>query len=313
MNSIDRSALPTISDYLESRRRVVKGRGRHRRADCPLADHGHRFGFSIDEDRGLWYCFACGIGDDLLNLHMRLTGLGFVDAARDLGAVRDAAGPVPHLRQRAIVPRDGDLVDQQRKRAQAADLWGQARVLVVGCPAHSYLEGRHCVIPPADGDLRWLPELRLFGFDGPAMVGRISDVIDPRQGLGLHLTWLRRAGDCWRRAERRYLGRKSGGVIRLWPDESVTLGLGVAEGVETALAAAHAFSPMWAAMDAGNLADLPVLDGSEALTVFADRDESGTGQRAAASCATRWLEAGREVRVILPDGVGHDIADEVAA
>ena len=37
--------------------------------------------------------------------------------------------------------------------------------------------------------------------------------------------------------------RKAGGVIRLWPDDSVTSGLAVAEEIETALTVATVFKP----------------------------------------------------------------------
>ena len=60
---------------------------------------------------------------------------------------------------------------------------------------------------------------------------------------------------------------------------------GVAEGIESALSLAWAFVPVWACIDAGNLAALPVLDGIEALTIAADNDPAG--QAAAQTCATR--------------------------
>src|SRR5690606_23881078 len=123
---------------------------------------------------------------------------------------------------------------------------------------------------------------------------------------------LKRDGGRWRRSERRYAGRKAGGVVRLWPDEAVTTGLAIAEGIESALAAGRVFAPAWATMDAGNLQRLPVLPGIEALTIFADRAESGTGQKAAAACAERWRDAGREVRVLAPVLTGRDMADIAA-
>ena len=64
-------------------------------------------------------------------------------------------------------------------------------------------------------------------------------------------------------------------MVRLWPDEAVTYGLCVGEGLETCLTAAHGFTPVWACLDAGNLAGLPVLPGVEALTIVADHDEAG--------------------------------------
>lgn len=175
-----------------------------------------------------------------------------------------------------------------------------------------YLRGRGCRLPPAESDLRFMSDLRLWGLEGSCLIGRISRAQDASEGIGLHITWLHHVDGRWRRSERRYLGSKAGGVVRLWPDESVTTGLAVAEGVETALAAAHALTPVWAALDAGNLSRLPVLAGIESLTIFVDRDESGTGQEAAADCADRWLDAGRGVVLLMPDRIGADIADEVA-
>jgi DNA primase len=50
---------------------------------CPFHDDGTA-SLSVHLDSGGWRCFAgCGAGD-LLAFHMRLTGLGFADAVRDL-------------------------------------------------------------------------------------------------------------------------------------------------------------------------------------------------------------------------------------
>jgi hypothetical protein len=108
--------------------------------------------------------------------------------------------------------------------------------------------------------------------------------------------------------------RKQGGVIRLWPDEAVTRGLALAEGIESGLAAARLHTPIWATVDAGNLAKFPVLDGVEALTIYADHDPAGL--KAAKECARRWHAAGREVHIRAPRAPGADAADvsrEVAA
>jgi hypothetical protein len=315
-SAFDRSLLPPITVYLQEHGIRTAGRGRQIRADCDLAEHSHRLSMTVDTEQGLWHCHGCGIGGDVLELHRRRLGLSFIDAARDLGALANDERPAAARQkpvQPTIVDRTTEDADAARKRARAADLWRQARSIEPDTPAGQYLAGRSCVLPPREADLRWLPDLQLFGFAGPAMVGRISDVLDAGRGLGLHLTWLARDGQRWRRAERRYLGRKAGGCVRLWPDEAVTHGLAIAEGVESTLAAAHLFTPAWSTLDAGNLAAFPVLAGVEALTVFADRDKSGAGQRAALECAERWLEGGCEVVTILPDAEGQDVADEVEA
>jgi len=105
--------------------------------------------------------------------------------------------------------------------------------------------------------------------------------------------------------------RKQGGVVRLWPDDAVTTGLGVAEGIETALSLAHGLTPVWACIDAGNLAGLAVLDGIEALTIAADHDDAGIA--AANTCADRWARAGAEVRVVLPEIQKTDLNDVARA
>lgn len=82
-------------------------------------------------------------------------------------------------------------------------------------------------------------------------------------------------------------------MIRLWPDEAVTVGLGIAEGIETALSLAWAYAPVWACVDAGNMAGFPVLSGIEALAIGADNDAAG--HAAAQACAARWVAADAEV------------------
>jgi hypothetical protein len=124
--------------------------------------------------------------------------------------------------------------------------------------------------------------------------------------MSLHFTPLVGNG----RAERRLLAghAKANGVIRLWPDDAVTLGLGIAEGIETALTLAHAFRPVWATIDCGNLGRLPVLAAVESLVIAEDGDRAG--RTASESLTRRWRAAGREVVVIeLPDGT--DLNDAV--
>jgi len=196
-----------------------------------------------------------------------------------------------------------------RKRSRAACLWRESRQITPDVPAGQYLRlSRGCALPPPDSDLRWLPDLRLFGFSGPALVGRMSLATDRRKGCGLHCTWIAPDGNAgWRRAERRYLGPKSGAVVRLWPDDCITLGLAVAEGIETALSLAHDYQPTWAAMDAGNLGGLPLLPGIETLVIGADHDPAGIS--AATECADRWAACGIEVHVIAPASAKSDWND----
>jgi hypothetical protein len=200
----------------------------------------------------------------------------------------------------------------ERLSDYGAWLWGCCKP--VSGPARAYLEARGCVVPPADGDLRFHPALPHppSKHIGPALVGRVTHA-ETREPLTLARTWVQADGQ---KANvdppRMLLGghAKKHGVIRLWPDEAVTLGLGIAEGVESALSLAHGFAPTWAAIDAGNLGALPVLAGVETLVIGADHDPAGIA--AAHACAERWAAAGRGVFIVLPEP-GRDINDVARA
>lgn len=106
---------------------------------------------------------------------------------------------------------------------------------------------------------------------------------------------------------RKMLGRAGGAAIKLTHDSEVTMGLALAEGVESALAGmAVGLVPMWATGSVGGIASFPVLSGIEALTVCA---ETGAASEAAVQqVGIRWSEAGREVDVVIPRA-GSDLND----
>jgi hypothetical protein len=174
----------------------------------------------------------------------------------------------------------------------------------------SYLQNRQCVIPPADGALRFDPNGRHPGGSvGPCLVALVTDVVSG-EPITLHRTWVNADGTkAAVEPPRMLLGghRKAGGAIRLWPDETVTHGLAVGEGIETALSIANIFRPAWALIDAGNLAKFPVLAGVESLLIAEDHDEAGA--RAARSCAIAWVSEDREVRIAKAPVSGDDAND----
>lgn len=82
-----RERMPQPETYY--RARVEKLGPRHAngwtQGRCPFHDDGTAsLSVNLDSQRGGWRCFAgCGSGD-LLAFHMRLSGLGFAEAVRDL-------------------------------------------------------------------------------------------------------------------------------------------------------------------------------------------------------------------------------------
>jgi len=263
------------------------------RQPCPECGRGPKdrtCGVTVDHDGGggVAHCFRCE----------------YVETRRDDGAYRR-----PGMRQeRAAAPiRHETLSDVGR------ELWDACGP--IAGDGLAYRKARNFVIPPRDGHLRYHPALphRPSGTSGPALVALVTDAITG-QPITLHRTWIRADGT---KAPvdppRMLLGghRKAGGVVRLWPDEAVTTGLGIAEGIETALSLAHAFRPVWACIDAGNLSAFPILDGIESLTIAADHDAAGI--KAAHVCADRWTAAGREVRIVMSDAHGADLNDVAVA
>jgi putative DNA primase/helicase len=270
------------ADYLAEFARLPDG---NYRRPCPVCDKSPRdtaLSVLVDGDRVVGHCFRCewsAVWSD------------------DRFEIRRQAKPPARPAAQTFTT----LSDYGR------DLWNACRPLAD--VARDYLDARVCVIPPADGDLRWHPELKHpGGYVGPALVGLITDAVT-NEPISLHRTWIEPDGGKAPADPPRLLlarHRKAGGVIRLWPDNCVTTGLAIAEGIESALSAAHAITPAWALIDAGNLSQFPVLPRIESLTIFADADRAGLS--ASRICAERWAIEGRDVRIVEPPE-GQDIND----
>jgi hypothetical protein len=165
-----------------------------------------------------------------------------------------------------------------------------------------------CPYGPLDPDRPRGPQRIL-----PAVIARYTDAL-----TGAERGIRRRPIVAGTQPKDKAYGPVGGAVIRLWPNQDVTHGLVIGEGVETVLAAATRIErrgtllrPAWACGSAGTLENFPVLPGVEALTILADHDASGRGQEAAARCAERWVDAGREVVILLPRELGDDMNDVV--
>ncbi|MDZ4254848.1 MAG: toprim domain-containing protein [Sulfuritalea sp.] len=258
------------------------------RLPCPICDRGPKdtaLSVRLEPDGAvIWHCH-------------RLCGMDGSSRSRDHKTPPQArqAPPRPAERRRG-------LSDYARQ------LWTATRP--VSGLAADYLQARACLLPPNDSDLRYMPALwHPSGYVGPALVALITDVCTAAP-LSLHRTWIRQDGTKADINPPRLLLKDhpvAGGVIRLWPDDAVTAGLGIAEGIETALSLAHGFTPVWSLIDAGHLAKFPILNGIEELIIAADNDDAG--RKAANECAARWADHAA-VRIISADADGADLNDE---
>jgi hypothetical protein len=288
---------------------ALYGRRAQRLADgsylvpCPVLSHGKGRGdrnpslrIGDGASRLLVRCYSGCDPRDVLDVLRRR---GLLD-----GAPREKDCNLP-AGDSAPPPRDsGNLPNQDF----AERIWRQSQD-IAGTHAESYLARRGIVLDdvPNLGGLRWHPHCPWERGTAPCVLARYTDArtAEPR-GI-------------WRRPidgnKPMTLGPMRGCVIRLWPDEDMTTHLVLGEGVETAAAASQIehkgtlLQPMWAAGSAVNMARFPVLPGIEALTLIVDNDKSGTGQQAAATCARRWIDAGREVIRLTPKMMGADFND----
>jgi putative DNA primase/helicase len=90
-----------------------------------------------------------------------------------------------------------------------------------------------------------------------------------------------------------------GGAVRLAPSADT---MGIAEGVETAMAASKLFDvPVWSALSAGGMLKWQPPITARNIIVFGDNDANCTGQAAAWSLAHRLNIEGLRAEVRIPD------------
>lgn len=284
------------------------------RAPTSRAGREVRFGtkgsLAVRPGTGEWFDHEAGVGGDALGLAAHLLACDMHSAAV---WARSWLGQPPTL---VVEPRPAPLhVLESNTTDLACRLWREA-VPAKGGPVARYLAGRGGLLVPEDAPLRFHPNAwrnRRNGPFGPAMLALMTDPATA-EPIGTHVTYLRPGGAGKADGDGKKIMLGSAGVIRLVPDEDVTLGLGLAEGIETSLAVMQHFewSPVWAATSAGGIARFPVLRGLHALTIFADSDDKGAGMAAAEKCRDRWFASGQEV-AIAEAPRGYDFADVGAA
>jgi phage/plasmid primase-like uncharacterized protein len=295
--------------------RGIKLRGRVERVGpCPVCGGTDRF--SVNTKKQVFNCRGCAVGGDVIALVQHLDGCSFIDAYQALRGELPRNGsrkPDPErdkqLRQQR---REAETRDEQQRLIRAAHVWNEAQP-IAGTPGQTYLAGRGVDLDevPDHGGLRWHPACPWESGTTPCVIARFTDAVtgEPK---GIHRRPL------ITNTKPKTLGPTAGCVIRLWPDEDVTGGLVIGEGVETTLAAATRIvhrgtllRPAWAAGSTSNLKKFPMLAGIECPTILVDNDANGAGQNAAADCACRWREAGRKVIRLMPEKLGADFNDLV--
>ncbi len=276
----------------------------------------HRFSTSGKQsDRSGW----CKLFDDLRGGAFGCFRMGVSEVWTAIE--RDRMTPAERAAlQRQVAQAKADREREQRDAwrrngDRIAVQWRPCRPVVDGDPVDRYLRHRLRVESFAAPECIRLHPAMPYVHDGvaigtwPAMVAPILGPDDKVRAL--HRTYLTAEG---RKADvpgpvkklTPAAGLLSGGSIRLHEPRAGQLG--VAEGIETALAAELGSGvPTVAASSAGVLARFQWPAGVRKLVIFADHDDAG--RKATDELRTRAQRAGLAVVVMTPTGPGLDWCD----
>lgn len=273
---------------------------RKKHGPCPVCGGRDRYRMINKEGRGEFYCSHCGPGDGF-DLLMRFHGWDFKTVAKE---VRRFMGVV----EKEPEQKKADPSVLLKKIAKEAK-----RVGADPDPVGDYLAKRGLKIVPPElfyhAGLAYFDEGKAVG-KYPAMLALIRDKAG--EPLTYHVTYLDAGHKAQVSSPKKVMPPVrpiSGGAIRLF---GFGQHIGIAEGIETAIAAHEAYGyPVWAAVSAGGLESFEVPNGVEHVTIFGDNDESYTGQKAAYALAHRLTVRDKiKADVIINPTRGGDFLDD---
>jgi putative DNA primase/helicase len=312
---IDRARSARIEDELARRGITLRGRGSERCGPCPQCGGDDRF--SINTRKQVFNCRGCGArGGDAIALVRFLDGCGFREAVEALcgGEPQNSpahhAGPAP---ANSLSPARPDRSDD-RNQKRAGDIWRNG-VDPRGTIVQAYLEYRKLDLPDeaAGTVVRFHPSCWFGKEHHPAMVCLVRNIAT-NEPQAIHRAALTPDGIAIRRNGKTFrmsLGPVSGGAIKLDPDEDVTMGLCVGEGVETCLAGRQmGLRPVWSAISRAGITSFPILPGIEGLHILRENDANLAGPKSVEDCASRWRATGLDVHIADPER-GSDLNDEL--
>lgn len=276
--------------------------GRH--CACPLCGGEDRFRFDNSEGRGTWICNACGAGDGM-GLAMKFAGKTYPEMAAHIDTLLgnkkfspDQIKPDMSEEQRKAKLRETALLTRKIMAGDLVDRYLHLR----GLGDTAYPKALRCAMQLPDGE----------GAVRPAMVATVQDM--DGMNVTLHRTFLRPDGhakaemECPRKLMPGPLPK--GSAVRLGEFYGGTLG--IAEGIETAMSAARLFRvPVWAALNAGNMAHWLPPSNCEDVAIFGDNDRNFAGHSAAYQLAHRLASRGINVTVSFPYAEGMDFNDQL--
>lgn len=275
--------------------------GKH--GPCPMCEGTDRFRFDNKGGDGTYYCNVCGAGNGF-DLLCRVHSWNFAKAASEVDRVVGNIAAETPARQ----------LDETQRKAMLNRLWTSAASIRSDNPAARYLGSRNLNLPHNAGCLRYAARCPIPGGGfSPAMLAMVTNA--DGSPCNIHRTFVSADGSGKAdMSEPRALmpGRiTDGAAIRLSSLHGERLG--IAEGIETALAASQKFNiPTWAAINSTILTKWHPPAGVREVVIFGDNDAKFGGAAAAYALAHRLAVKGLTVDVRIPEQVGKDWADVAA-
>ena len=297
----------TLSDFI-GQHVALKRHGAEWTGLCPFHQEKSP-SFSVNDRKGIYKCFGCGAAGDAISFAQHIYRVPFRQAVDHLASDAGMAGLTPTVDPAVLERTQRRKADEEAKAKRrieyALRLWHESDA-AERSPVERYLQGRSIQIP-IPPSIRFIPEVPYRLDDGkrlylPAMISQVTDTNGNM--VAAHLTFIMRDGSGKANVPvtKKMLGNPRGGGIYLGPVsddmqivEGIETGLSLQErtGVHTIAAGATAF------LVALKLPELPYCS---RLTIGADNDANGAGEKAAIAAAARFRDEGREVRIIKPRG-----------
>lgn len=273
------------------------GDGRHKA--CPICGPGrnsHRFRFTDMNHKGMYICSACGAGNGI-QLVQRVLGVSFPEACEEVAKIMGTVATS------IITPESNPSPERLR------ELFKASRKIKAGDPVTEYLLNRGLSDYPET--LRYSPKCWEYEtkMEQQAMLAVFA--LPDGEAVTICRTFIRDGKKLNVESPKKTmppLKNMKGGSIRLYPQNGITLG--VAEGVETAIAVHQMHGiPVWATTSAHLMESFIPPAWAKRVEIYADNDGNFTGQKAAYTLANRLVVKDKITAAVAVSKLGDFLED----
>lgn len=281
------------------------GTGKHK--CCPICSpndpDSDRFRFDDKNGDGTWFCNQCSPkSGDGISLVQKYCGTSFPETLRKIAYI------IGHVDlNKTPVKKELSI---KKKKEILNKMWKESKKISGGDMVSRYLHGRKLILEP--NYIRFCEKCyeRSTKQKLPAMVAMM--VNSDGKPATIHRTYLSDKGKSDVEKPKMLMPAVMdlpGCAVRLFPAENGAIG--IAEGIETAIAATQLFSiPTWSAVSSSIMEGFKPPDGIRQVYIFGDNDANFAGQLSAYKLANNLVKKDFIVHVEIPDAIG-DWADVV--